>query len=162
MCYTHNSKFGSVKLINCVNIVTSTQDYKDFLRGLIDDNDPDPTQAHRRFPIIIPIHANYFEILLNSGYLGDPAFSEYQAWRQMKGSFGTLARTLNQRPALFQKSTEMLTGQILEAHKEIEGAIAADPYEGMTDDEVLNLFREKGYVSIKTRRKFSVLQRKNF
>ncbi len=140
-----HKKFGDIRLVNAVNIVTSTQDYREFLRGLVKEGDPDPTQANRRFPIIIPIHAKYFDIMLNEGYLGGDAFAEYRTWRQVTGSFGEIARKLNSRPELFQRAEQLLSSHTVSAHNVVVENIKKDPYATKSDDEVLALLQAEGY-----------------
>lgn len=142
----HHKKFGSVKLINAVNIVTSTQPYSEFLKGLIPDNDPDPTQANRRFPIIIPIRMSDFDILINSGYLDADTYHDYTAWQSVAGSFGSIARKLNSRPDTLQQVKSDMTTPIVQAHNIVNDSLSHDEYEGMTDDEVLSLFEDYGQV----------------
>ena len=144
-------KFGDIRLVNAVNIVTSTQDYRDFLRGLIKEGDPDPTQAHRRFPIIIPIHERSFDIMVNSGYLNSPEFSEYVTWRGLvQGSYAEIARTISSRPDLFERVEKELSAPIVDAHNVIVDSISSDKYEGKTDDEVYASLKAEGFGSYKT------------
>ena len=138
-----HKKYGDIRLINSINIVTSTQDFEEFLQDLIPKNDPDPGQAPRRFPIVIPIHADYFEILINNGYRGCKGFSEYTAWKTVTGSFGKLARKLNARPDLFQRTTKVLGRNILDAHEEVLHNLLDDPYKGKSDEEVIQLIMDE-------------------
>lgn len=143
----HHKKFGAVKLINSVNIVTSTQPYAEFLKGLIPGSDPDPSQANRRFPIIIPIRMSDFDILINSGYLDADAYSDYTAFQNVTGSFGQLAKRLNTRPELMQVAEKKLAKPILDAHQIVDDNIHTDEFAGMTDDEILATFA--GYGDVK-------------
>ena len=140
----HHKKFGSVKLINSVNIVTSTQPYAEFLRGLIPLNDPDPTQANRRFPLIIPIHLKDFDILINSGYLGADTYSDYTAYKKIVGSFGDLARRLNTRPELLNQAESELVKPVIDAHGLVEDNLHHDEFAGMSDDAILDVLRHEG------------------
>jgi hypothetical protein len=140
----HHKKFGFVKLINSVNIVTSTQPYVEFLRGLIPSNDPDPTQANRRFPLIIPIHVKDFDILINSGYLGADTYRDYIAYKNIVGSFGDLARRLNTRPELLNQAESELIKPVIDAHGIVENNLHHDEFEGMSDDEVLDCLHHEG------------------
>ena len=142
----HHKKFGAVKLVNSVNIVTSTQPYVEFLKGLIPEGDPDPTQANRRFPIIIPIHMSDFDILINSGYLNEDTYKDYTAFQNVVGSFGQLARRLNTRPDLMRIAEKKLTEPIVEAHQIVDADIHTDEFDGMTDDEILAQFANFGQV----------------
>lgn len=151
----HHKKFGAIKLINSVNIVTSTQPYELFLKGLIPEGDPDPTQANRRFPIIIPIRMSDFDILINSGYLNEDTYSDYTAFRNVSGSFGQLARRLNTRPELLRVAEKRLSQPILEAHQIVDSNIHTDEFTGMTDEEILAIFEKDGYGQVRDYRKKS-------
>lgn len=148
----HHKKFGSIKLINSVNIVTSTEPYESFLRGLISENDPDPTQANRRFPIIIPIRFSDFDILINSGYLDAQTYSDYLAFKNVAGSFSQIARALSTRSDLMLTAEKELTKPIIEAHSIVNESIHQDAFEGMTDDEVLNRLKANGFGTVRTYR----------
>ena len=148
----HHKKFGAVKLINSVNIVTSTEPYLNFLKGLIPENDPDPTQANRRFPIIIPIRMSDFDILINSGYLNAEAYSDYTAFQNVTGSFGKMARKLGSRPELMLEAEKELSKPIIEAHKMVDESIHKDEFEGMTGEEILDSFRSEGFGQVRTYR----------
>lgn len=140
-----HKKYGSVKLINAINIVTSTQPYGEFLKGLIPPKDPSPTQAHRRFPLIIPIHQNDFDVLINAGYLDANTYSEYLVWNNIRGSFASLARQLNDREKARKVLENDLTKHIIGAHNQVEKHISNDEYKDLTDNEIIDLFRQNGY-----------------
>lgn len=143
----HHKKFGHVKLINSVNIVTSTQPYIEFLKGLIPETDPDPTQANRRFPIIIPIHVEDFDILINSGYLHADTYRDYTAYLNVRGSFGQLARQLSSRPELLEKVGSKLTQPLIDTHHLVDNNLHQDGFSNMTDDEILEKFSDFGTIT---------------
>ena len=145
----YHKKFGAVKLINSVNIVTSTESYFDFLRGLIPVGDPDPTQANRRFPIIIPIRMSDFDILINSGYLDADTYSDYTAFKNVVGSFGQMARQLSSRPTLMLEVEQELSKPIIEAHRVVDKSIHKDEFDGMTDEEILDSLRREGFGKVR-------------
>ena len=81
-----NVKYGKISLINKYNIVNSVQDYRSFLDGLsgeyVDREEKihraeDKKQSYRRFPVIFPIRADDFDILINKGFLGEGSYEEY-------------------------------------------------------------------------------------
>lgn len=85
-------KYASVNLPNAVNIVNGIEDYEDFLDGLAGDYEDsrghwhraeDLNQSYRRFPFIINVHENDFDMLLNRGFFDDSR--EYQAYYEYKG-----------------------------------------------------------------------------
>lgn len=92
-----NVKYGSVNLINAVNIVNSVQPYREFLDGLAGEyvdregrqmEAEDKNQSYRRFPFIIPLHEDDFDLLVNKGFFyGNGLFSEWEAYYHIRGSF---------------------------------------------------------------------------
>ena len=145
-----HKKFGDLRLVNAVNIITSTQPYEEFLKNLIPDNDPDPTQANRRIPLIIKIRPEDFDIAINSGYLDKEDYSDYTAWMQIKGSFAKLAKNLDSNPGAKRQIESNMTTPIIEAHRVVEQGIKPDRYEGMTDEEILALEEFKDYGKVMT------------
>lgn len=138
-----HKKFGDIRLTNTVNIVTSTQPYAEFLKGLIADEDPDKSQAPRRFPIIIPIRAEDFDIMINTGYLDSNTYHDYATWKNVKGSFGKVARRLNKRQDLMRIAEQKMTVPIIDAHHKVEDGISPDYYEGLSDEEVLKILESE-------------------
>lgn len=140
-----HKKFGSIKLINAINIITSTQPYAEFLRELIPPSDPSPMQANRRFPIIIPIHEHDFRIMINAGYLDKLHYRDYVTWGHIQGSFAQLARNLDARPDMQRIIEEKAIEPVQEARRLVEQKIKNDPYAGMTDEEILELPEWKNF-----------------
>ena len=74
------AKGSRVILCNAVNIINGVQPYEEFINGLagtyVDKNGKrheaeDDTQAWRRFPMILCVHENDFDILFNSGFVNN-------------------------------------------------------------------------------------------
>lgn len=141
-----HKKFGDLRLVNTVNIITSTQPYEDFLRGLVPRKDPDPRQANRRIPLIIKIHPEDFEIAINSGYLDKESYDDYIMWKQVKGSFAKLAKRLDSYKNIQEGIESRMTTPILEAHKVVERGIVPDEFDGMTSEEILSHFKDYGEI----------------
>lgn len=88
-----NVKYGSVRLLNTVNIVNSVVDYVEFLNGLagnyIDANgvshgNEDVNQSYRRFPVILPIREEEISIMINMGFVhGDSKL--YRQYYELDG-----------------------------------------------------------------------------
>lgn len=86
-----NKKYGSVNLLNSVFIITTPQNHIDFLDSLsgeyayvdrygreVSQTAENKGQSYRRIPIIIPIRAEDFDILINKGIAdGTDNFFEY-------------------------------------------------------------------------------------
>lgn len=86
-----NIKYSSIKLINEVNIVNSVQSFKDFIDGLSGAEfgltTEDQNQARRRFPIIIPMRFEDFDILINKGFMNDTReFDQYIRYGTIRGN----------------------------------------------------------------------------
>jgi hypothetical protein len=91
-----NIKFSSIRLCNEVNIVNSTDTYTQFLDGLAGEyvgkdgteyKSEDKTQSYRRFPFIIPLHKEDFDLLMNKGFMEDTRdFEEYVEYRNIRGN----------------------------------------------------------------------------
>lgn len=100
----HNVKYGSVKLINTVNIVNGVQPYAEFLDSLAGEYEDkcgnknkaeDKGQTYRRFPIILCLREKDFDVLLNKGVAsGTRAYEQYIATKNLQGNFGRLAKRL--------------------------------------------------------------------
>lgn len=101
-----NIKFGAVNLINAVNIVNSVQPYKEFLNGLVGEykdssgvkheaEENEKNQSYRRFPYIIPLREEDFDILINQGYIlkDSQQYREYFRFSNISGNFGKLIAT---------------------------------------------------------------------
>lgn len=103
----HHVKYGSVRLVNPVNIVNGVEDYQDFLNGLAGEyktrdgqemKAEDKSQSYRRFPIILCLRENDFDVLLNKGVAnGTREFDQYIGYRNLAGSFSRVAKELKGR-----------------------------------------------------------------
>lgn len=124
-----NIKYGSINLINAVNIVNSVQDWEEFLCGLVGEytdkngnfyqaEDDEKSQSYRRFPFIMPLRADDFDILINKGYMDDTnAFDEYMKYANIVGNFGTLAKALGNSPTTHKISERMVHPLVESVHK---------------------------------------------
>lgn len=99
-----NIKYGSVRLVNCVNIVNSVQPYMEFLDGLAGEYEKgngekmkaeDKNQSYRRFPFIIPLHEDDFDLLVNKGFMyGNGLFQEYESYNHIRGNLQKVRKAL--------------------------------------------------------------------
>lgn len=100
----HSIKYGSLRLINAVNIVNGIENYADFLDGLVGEYTSrdgvehkveDKGQSYRRFPIILCLREKDFDVLLNKGIAeGTREYTQYIGYRNMVGNFGRVAEKL--------------------------------------------------------------------
>lgn len=103
----HNIKYGSVRLVNEVNIVNGVETYSSFLNGLAGEytdrygninNAEDKGQTYRRFPIILCLRETDFDVLLNKGVAdGTREFQQYIKYSKLQGNFGEMAKRLSGR-----------------------------------------------------------------
>ena len=151
---TQNVKYGSVPLLNTINIVNGVEDYKTFLDGLAGEytsrdniryKAEDKNQAYGRFPLIIPVRYDDFDIMINKGYAEDDIskFQEYYHYQTITGTMRKIAKMCNGREELAKKLESQLlnsvvsTGQQLLADKLQSG-------QELSDDEILDAFSDFG------------------
>ena len=145
-----NIKYGSIGLYNAVNIVNSVQPYNEFLDGLAgeytDRNGDehmceDKGQSYRRFPIIIPIHEDDFDILLNRGFsenTGD--FEEYFAYRSVRGNMRKIAERCQQNETLARALERKTLAPVVDLHNQLTTACG----QKTPADEIMQEFAEYG------------------
>lgn len=103
---SQNIKYGATNLINEVNIVNSVQPFDKFLDNLVGEytdkdgqkhtaEDNEKAQSYRRFPFIMPLRADDFDILINQAYMdGESRYDTYMRYLCIKGNFGKLIRMM--------------------------------------------------------------------
>lgn len=101
----HNIKYGSVRLVNAVNIVNGVESYAEFLDGLAGEymtrdgfqqKAEDKGQSKRRFPIILCLREDEFDVLLNKGIaLGTREYDAYVGYEHIRGSFYKVGERLD-------------------------------------------------------------------
>lgn len=144
-----NIKYSSVKLCNEVNIVNSVENYKSFLDGLageyVDKNGrfheaEDKSQSCRRFPFLIPIHADDIDVLINLGFMNQGTYEQYELHKTIIGNMQKIrvACAANERLA---KAIEAQTVKpIVDKHHEIVTIGDNEPTEG----EIKTMFADYG------------------
>ena len=100
-----NIKYSSTALQNAINIVNSPQPYVEFLDSLAGEYtdrkgekrlSEDKKQSYRRFPIMIVIHEDYYEMLMNKGYLdGTKEYEVYVQHGKIRGNMQRIAERTN-------------------------------------------------------------------
>lgn len=95
-----NIKYSKTTLINRYNIINSTQDYEKFLNRLsgevLDENGEivqegeDKKQIYRRFPMLIPIRIDDFDIMVNKGFIGTGSYFEYDEVTDIIANFSKI------------------------------------------------------------------------
>lgn len=146
-----NIKYGSISLCNSVNIVNSVQPYKEFLDGLAgeytdrngdDHMCEDKGQSYRRFPIIIPIHEEDFDILINKGFYENTGdFEQYLAYRNVRGNLRKIAEVCQQNEGLAKDLERKTLAPVVDFHNQLT-AVSNEPVPDA--DEIMKEFREYG------------------
>lgn len=106
MSLRQNVKYGTTYLANAVNIVNGSQSYSEFLdrmAGEYVDNHSikheaeDKNQSYRRFPAILCLHEEDFDILLNKGYFENSRdFLQFFQYTNVVGNFGQLQKLISE------------------------------------------------------------------
>ena len=122
-------KFNYTRLINCVNIVNSVDPFYEFLDGLAGEykdskgnqrKAEDKGQSYRRFPIIIPLHEEDFDILLNKGVLeGTKEYQQYVEHRHIRGNLEQIRRRLSNYEDQIPSVESKVVSPIMQAHAEM-------------------------------------------
>jgi len=146
-----NVKYSSVKLCNTVNIVNSVEDYSSFLNGLAGEYTArdgakiiaeDKGQSYRRFPMIIPLHQEDFDLLLNKGFLEDTNdFSEYISYKNIRGNLQKIAVMCSGNEKLAREIESRTIKTITDKHQEVLEKINN---QNLDDDEIRKMFERNG------------------
>lgn len=125
-----NIKYSSTSLINAVNIFTGADRWEDFLGGLVGEytgrdgtfyKSENKAQSYRRFPLIIPVNQNDFDIMINSGFMLDNSnWLQYNLYKNVSGSFAMAAQKLSSLPEQRKVIEGQLTIPISEAVSEVK------------------------------------------
>ncbi len=135
-----NIKYGSVNLCNVVNIVNSVQTYTEFLDGLAGeyrDKDgnlqevEDKGQSYRRFPFMILLHEEDFDMMLNKGFVENTSdFQEYIEYNHIRGNMQRIAERCGGNEALAKQIQGKAVKPIVDKHNEVMAK-----FENEADDE---------------------------
>lgn len=135
-----NIKFSSINLCNTVNIVNSVQDYIEFLEGLAggytDKNGEeheaeDKGQSYRRFPFIIPLHIDDFDLLINRGFVEESGnYEEYIEHKNLVGNMQKIHSICGANEQLARELEARTVKVITDKHSEVK-----DKFDHETQDE---------------------------
>ena len=148
-----NVKYGSTKLFNSINIVNSVDDYETFLNGLAGEytdkngnfhESEDKNQSYRRFPIIIPINSDSFDILINKGfYQQNREFQQYIEMRDVGKSLRNFVTKYDD--PTYRKIENKVVSRVVEEHKGIENKYKNERLSEITDEDLkaINITRDE-------------------
>lgn len=120
-------KYSNTILINCVNIVNSVEDYSTFLDGLAGEytskdghhyTSEDKGQSYRRFPFIIPLHEEDFDLMMNKGvFCGTREYDQYITHKHIRGNMEKIHVSLNGYPKEIRKIEDKVVQPIVDEHQ---------------------------------------------
>lgn len=149
-----NIKYGSVNLCNAVNIVNSVQPYIEFLDGLAGeykDRDgnlqevEDKGQSYRRFPFMILLHEDDFDMLLNRGFIENTKdFEEYIQYTGIRGNMQRIAEKCGANEKLAHELQGQAVKPITDKHAEVLEKFAHDTED---EDAIRKEFAEVGTIT---------------
>lgn len=142
-----NVKYSSIVLVNDINIVNGVEDYEEFLNGLAGEytdkygdfhEAEDKSQSYRRFPFIIPLHEEDFDLLMNKGFFdGTREYLQYEKYEKIRASFPRIAAMCNGHPAAQRKAEAKALEPV--AHRYYQCLSRVKQHENQkTDEEILN------------------------
>lgn len=146
-----NVKFSSICLCNEVNIVNSVQDYIEFLEGLAggytdkngDEHEAeDKGQSYRRFPFIIPLHKDDFDLLLNKGFIEETDdFEEYIEHKRLIGNMQKIHSVCGKNEALVKELEAKTVKPVIEEHRKV---VAKFGEETQDENAIREMFKDYG------------------
>lgn len=157
-----NIKFSSIRLTNEVNIINSVENPFHFLDGLSGEYKDkhgviryaeDKGQSYRRFPIIISLNENDYDISVNKGVI--EGTKEYQTYQQEFHIIGNLERIYRRLRGYEQQILTLeskVVSPIIEAHKSLyDGMLGGSTNESLCD--ILDEFKSYGTPDLEARRR---------
>lgn len=148
-----NIKYGSITLINTVNIVNSYEPYKEFLDSLSGEYKDkqgnirrveDKSQSYRRFPFIIPIREEDFDVMMNIGVFdGTREYDQYRSYAHLRGNMQRIRESLSgYEEAIINVETQTVT-PIIQKHRELENRLKKET-ENTDMGAILEKFKHYG------------------
>lgn len=142
-------KHDYTKLVNRVNIFNSVQPFEEFLLDLVKGNKETGilNQSYRRLPIIIRIHQEDYDILMNCGFLHNTReWMQYEAYNHIRGNFGRIASACKKNKELRDKIMGQAMLPVLDQIEALEGKIVNQE---MSDDDIEKMFSDVGTFDFK-------------
>lgn len=125
-----NIKYGSINLCNTVNIVNSVQPWNEFLDGLVGSytdkngvihNAEDKGQSYRRFPLMLVLHEEDFDIMVNKGVLeGNRDFGNVVGEHHLRGNLQKIADRCGINSQAYSQIERKVVEPVVQKHNEIK------------------------------------------
>ncbi len=139
-----NIKYGSIRLVNAVNIINGVTSYSEFLDGLAGEyhdkhgilhESEDKNQSYRRFPFIINLNEDDFDLLLNRGWMEDTReYQQYHEIKHIRGSLHKMASVLGTGSERYKQVEAKMTKPVMEHFNEVYDRVVNKPE--LSDDEL--------------------------
>jgi len=118
-------KYGSVNLINSINIINGQETYDTFLNSLSgeyysyrDDrqySSEDKKQFYRRFPIILPVREKDYDLYVNKGWINNShEFKDYIVYKNIRMNLSKLVKTFPENGNEFNKVASKAVENVVE------------------------------------------------
>lgn len=126
--HRQNIKYGSVNLCNEINIVNSVENPIHFLDGLSGEYTDrmgehhmveDKSQAYRRFPFIIDIHSDYYDLWINDGFSENAGSYQSYTKRRYTGSLPRLYSVCGSKTDIIRDVENKMVQPIKNKYREI-------------------------------------------
>lgn len=123
-----NKKFGSVRLINSVNIVTAVTSFKDFISGMSgnyvdrfgnEHRSEDDTQAYRRFPFFVEVSSENIDVYASHYAIGMKNGS-HQTYSNLLRMSANIRKIATSKEGVSNKAIEHVSNPVIETVKETE------------------------------------------
>lgn len=144
-------KFAYTNLANKVNIVNSIEPWHDFLDGLAGEytdyrgnshKAEDKKQSYRRFPMIICLHQEDYDILMNKGFLYDTReYLQYIAYQHVRGNFARIAQVCKRNEDLKRELAGKGVQPVIEKVRCLEDHLSEQT---LDDDAIREMFKDYG------------------
>lgn len=160
-----NIKYSSTALQNVINIVNSPQPYIEFLDSLAGEYmdrrgdkrlAEDKKQSYRRFPVMIVIHENYYEMLMNKGYLdGTKEYEVYVKHGKVRGNMQRIAERTGENKELRNKLNNKVLYPVTRNGKYL---LEREREKEINEEDVLKEFEEYGTLYKDEEKGFEVIK----
>ena len=146
-----NVKYSSIRLCNEINIVNSVQGYIEFLEGLaggykdkngVTHEAEDKGQSYRRFPFIIPLHEDDFDLMLNKGFVENSHnYREYTEYKNLIGNMQKIRAVCGRNEALVKEIEAKTVKPVIEQHVKV---VKQFEHEVQDEDAIRKMFEDYG------------------
>ena len=112
--------------------------------GVSEHGDADKGQAWRRFPMIIPLHEDCFDLMINRGFIEDSkAFREYIEYKGIRGNLQKIVVACGANTALAKELQTKALKIATDQHQKILNKANSMP---ASEDAIRDMFADVGTI----------------